>query len=296
MNPGISDCQPKKDRHKKDFLFSENNLLFRSLTMRAWGKDFHKHGKMRSYESYDYDYDYAKMKEKKSLLFVLDGLTLIGSLAIFGICIWIRFDLDFREWVYEIDWFTYWYCMYVVMIAMVFAMLTSCFHIYAMAQNSLGSLTLTQIVFAWCMFMEFIGTLVICLYGVEESPLLTDQLNDVFMRLIFRVDYDHRAMRILRIIQEYVGCCGANGSEDYWGAFKPVPWECRDPVMGKEYSSGCAQQMAWWLEPWSATLAGMSLFLLVVHGIQIGVTSSLKQYMHRYMHDIDHIDYDYDTK
>ena len=54
------------------------------------------------------------------------------------------------------------------------------------------------------MVMEFIGCVCICVYGVEESERLTRQLDDVFKTLIYRVDYDHRAMRVLRMVQEYV--------------------------------------------------------------------------------------------
>jgi hypothetical protein len=43
---------------------------------------------------------------------------LIVAVATFAICAWIRFDLDFRVWVEQIDWYTYWYCMYVIWIAM----------------------------------------------------------------------------------------------------------------------------------------------------------------------------------
>ena len=33
-----------------------------------------------------------------------------------------------------------------------------------------------------------------------------------------------------------VGCCGADGSDDFINAKKPVPTECRDMVTGCEYS------------------------------------------------------------
>ena len=36
-----------------------------------------------------------------------------------------RFDLDFWEWVIEIQWYTYWHAMYVVMIAMLLHALNS---------------------------------------------------------------------------------------------------------------------------------------------------------------------------
>ena len=79
-----------------------------------------------------------------------------------------------------------------------------------------------------------------------------------------------------------VGCCGAKGSEDYTDAFKPVPFECRDQVTGGEYRYGCAQQLAWWLEPWSATLAGICLCLLLFHILQMFLISKLKKSIHRY--------------
>ena len=46
-------------------------------------------------------------------------LSFILALATFCVCIWIRFDLDFWEWVIEIDWYSYWYAVYVIMITMV---------------------------------------------------------------------------------------------------------------------------------------------------------------------------------
>ena len=40
--------------------------------------------------------------------------------------------------------------------------------------------------------------------------------------------------------------------------------ECRDQISGNEYAFGCQQQLAWWLEPWSAFLAGtMALYMVM---------------------------------
>ena len=57
---------------------------------------------------------------------------------------------------------------------------------------------------AFCMLLEFIGAIVILVYGVEESDILTSDLKEVFFKLIYRMDYDSRANRILKIVQEYV--------------------------------------------------------------------------------------------
>lgn len=137
--------------------------------------------------------------------------------------------------------------------------------------------------------MELTGAIVICLYGVEESSVLIKELHDVFLELVYKWDVDPRASRILKQIQEYVGCCGADGSDDFINAFKPVPWECRDPVTGTEYAYGCQQQLAWWLEPWTATLAAVCVFLCVADIVAWFIFRSTKKaiwaYRDRYGED-----------
>ena len=46
----------------------------------------------------------ALMRQKWSIV-ILNVIVFFIALAIFGVCIWIRFDLDFWEWVIEIDWY-----------------------------------------------------------------------------------------------------------------------------------------------------------------------------------------------
>ena len=33
-------------------------------------------------------------------------------------------------------------------------------------------------------------------------------------------------------------------------------FQCREPITGNEWGFGCMQALAFWLEPWTATLAG----------------------------------------
>ena len=87
-------------------------------------------------------------------LFIFFIFRLLLALFTFGICMWIRsggdliglyfiplalikkpeicrFELDFREWVQKLGWYTYWYCMYVTMTAMIGEAALSFFTIYA---------------------------------------------------------------------------------------------------------------------------------------------------------------------
>ena len=100
--------------------------------------------------------------------------------------------------------YTYWYCTYYVMITLIVVGLTSLLTMYGVLFEQSGTLGLSFFLYILCWFMDFIGAIIICLYGVEESETLTAELNEVFLDLIFRMEYDDRARRILKIIQEYV--------------------------------------------------------------------------------------------
>ena len=52
----------------------------------------------------DEERDYQALMRQKWALVILNIVAFFTALATFSICIWIRFDLDFREWVVEIDW------------------------------------------------------------------------------------------------------------------------------------------------------------------------------------------------
>jgi len=210
--------------------------------------------------------DDGEEMEKKTintqyLLLIIGVISALVALANFSICIWIRFDLDFWEWIDEIGWYSYWNAVYVVMVAMLATALNSGLMCYAVMSESRGLILVSMILrcLFWCLTLA--GAIIICVYGVEESSILVNELNEVFTGLINRWDDDPRSSRVMTMIQEYVGCCGAsNNRDDYFKVKKVVPYSCRHPITGNNYRYGCPQTLAWWLEPWSACLAGVSLF------------------------------------
>ena len=52
--------------------------------------------------------------------------------------------------------------------------------------------------------MALVGAVVICVYGVEESDTLINELHDVFIELVYKWDIDPTSSRLLRQIMEYV--------------------------------------------------------------------------------------------
>lgn len=243
---------------------------------------------------YQANEDYKDEKgynRKRWALLVISVLVLVITIALFTVCLWIRFDLDFWEWVVEIEWYTYWYCVYFIMFSFIILGLTCLVTIYGVLFESGGALGVCFFFYILCFILNFIGAIIICIFGVEESPVLIKELNEVFLGLIYRMDYDDRASRILKIVQEYVRCCGADGSDDYINAYKPVPWECRDRITGSEYTYGCRQSFAWYIEPWSACLAGGLVFFMVANVVQmvlvLKLVRKLKEYRQAGYYDED---------
>ena len=152
----------------------------------------------------DSENDFKLLMRQKWSQVILNVITFFTALAIFGVCLWIRFDLDFWEWVVEIDWYSYWYCMYVIMIGMVIVIPTMLLMTYGTIMESRFSLGFSMFLLVIAMLLEFVGAILILVYGVEESDVLTNDLKEVFFKLIYRMDYDERANRILKIVQEYV--------------------------------------------------------------------------------------------
>jgi hypothetical protein len=212
----------------------------------------------------------------KWVLLILNGISFFVAIGAFSVCVWIRFDLDFWEWVVEIDWYTYWYAIYLIMVTLCLVIANSIVGLFGTVQERTGLLMFNMVSLGLLFFLQLAGAITICVYGVEESPVLVNELHEVFIKLVYLWDVDPRASRILRQIQEYVGCCGADGSDDFINAFKPVPYECRDLITGNEYNFGCQQQFAWWLEPWTACLAGIMVVYLVADVFGIWATRKLR--------------------
>jgi len=205
--------------------------------------------------------DYEKTDKFGVKLLVAQGLLLVLSLAAFSVCIWMRFDLDFWAWCLEIEWYSYWYCTYVVMIGMLLKALTLGLGAFAVWISSRALLLTCAALHPILFALHLTGVILICIYGTEESSVLTDELEEVFWALIYEWDNNPRKSRIHKQIMEYVGCCGSTGGSDFSDVYKPIPTECRHPITGNEWDNGCGQQMAFWLEPWSATVASIGIFL-----------------------------------
>ena len=62
-----------------------------------------------------------------------------------------------------------------------------------------------------------------------------------------------------------IGCCGADGPNDYMVMRQPLPLECRDTVTGNAFFNGCVNELTWFLEDKSIWAAIMAMILAAVH-------------------------------
>jgi len=209
-------------------------------------------------------------------------IMLILNLVVFALCIWVRFDLDFRRWVWDMDWYTFWYCTYVNMVASIFAAASCICGLYGLFYDRTGIIAFVQIMTIIVGLLQFVGATVILIYGVEESSTLTTELNEYLIKLVYDWDNEPKSAAVLKQIMEYVGCCGSNGVEDYINNGKPVPVECRDMVTGNEYANGCKQELAWYIEPWAASIAGVNMGIIIFDMVDFAILHKLRRVINVY--------------
>ncbi|PSN43003.1 Tetraspanin-2A [Blattella germanica] len=187
----------------------------------------------------------------------------------FGLALWMSLEPGFAEWAEKLDISEYYMGIYVLIAAAVLIIIVS---------------------FVGCVsaFMEerlilfiFIGTQVLCfIFGVAGAAVLLDYstyeskiqplIRDKMRRLISDSHNEHSSL-VLRMVQETIGCCGADGPEDYIQMYKPLPSECRDTVTGNAFYYGCVDELTWFLEDKSAWLSGLALTVCFIHVSQISI-------------------------
>jgi hypothetical protein len=62
-----------------------------------------------------------------------------------------------------------------------------------------------------------------------------------------------------------IGCCGADGPNDYIQLLKPLPTECRNTVTGNAFFHGCVDELTWFLEDKAGWLAALTLAVCFIN-------------------------------
>ncbi|CAH0397590.1 unnamed protein product [Chilo suppressalis] len=193
----------------------------------------------------------------KYTLFCFNVVLWLFGLSIFALCLWICIEPGFNEWMTVLELQKYFIGIYIILIAALVimvvaflgcgaALMENVFLLFAYIGTQIGIFVFGLV--GACVLLDF------STYNSSVQPLIRNSIVNLMN------NPQHEGSRlILRMVQEGIGCCGADGPMDYLNYNKPFPAECRDSVTGNAYFHGCVDELTWYLEGKSGWLAGIVL-------------------------------------
>ena len=209
----------------------------------------------------------------KFTIFCLNAIIWLLGSAMFGLCVWLRLDPGFQEWVDFLDMDEFYIGIYILLAVSIFIIIIT----FVGCGVTLMEHTLGLYIFAglqmFCYVLGLVGTCILLDYSTYDSKI--QPLIRRSMTALIEKYHDERATFVLRLIQESIGCCGADGPMDYLKLKKPLPNECRNTVTGNAFFHGCVEEISWFLEGRSGWLAGLALALCLLHIVIAALTTTL---------------------
>lgn len=221
-------------------------------------------------------------------LILLNVVFIVLGAAMVSLGFWITLDTTFKYWVQDLGMEHYWTGVYILMAAGALVMLQSFFGICGAYQRRIGMLGAFMVLLVLCVCLELAGAGYMLANGIRASSI-EPWLERRFLYYVDVFDHDEPAARIMNIIQEWVGCCGAFGTLDYIKWNKVIPTTCYNPVTGNAWYvqdigyMGCVRGFTSYLESRSGWIAGVALFLVFfqIFGIVAAWCMISLKYNHR---------------
>lgn len=199
----------------------------------------------------------------KYYLYCFNVTSVILSIFIISIALYLRFDWDIRNYIIELGAQLMWTGPYIMIASSSLTILIALFGCSAAIREN--PLQLLVFIFSTAV------AAVLCLAGLAYAlnhgtrfskiePWLTQRIT----MYINEGDNNAKYSRVIRMIQEDLGCCGATGWQDYSNYNKPIPYECRHPITGNMYVYGCNYVFPEYFEPFIGWMSGIGLLLIVL--------------------------------
>ncbi|XP_077291816.1 tetraspanin 2A [Arctopsyche grandis] len=220
----------------------------------------------------------------KYTLFCFNIILWMLGAAIFGLAIWIRAEPGFNEWIIILKIQEYYIGIYILLISSVLIMIVSFVGCGAALMENTAFLTLFVISQIGGFIIGLAGTAVLLDFSTYDSkiqPLIRRTITE----FINNPQHEY-SKRMLTMIQEEIGCCGADGPTDYMFLRKPLPAECRDTVTGNAFFYGCVEELTWYLEEKSGWLAGIVMVACLFHVINTVMSMILIQAVRKEENDV----------
>lgn len=204
---------------------------------------------------------------KYSLLFTNVILWMIGA-AIFALTLWIRFEPGLEEWIQKLELEQFYSGVYILLVGAILMMIIS----FVGCISSLQENQTALLVYVGSQVLGFIcgaiGSAFLMEYSARDS--LIQPLIKESMRRLIMSSREEYAQKTLAMVQESIGCCGAEGAHDYLELRQPLPTQCRDTVTGNPFFYGCVDELTWYFEEKAAWVTGLTMavcFLLVCNAV-----------------------------
>ncbi|XP_023716924.1 tetraspanin-2A [Cryptotermes secundus] len=221
----------------------------------------------------------SKITCLKGTLFCFNVATWLLGASIFGLALWMSLESGVGEWMEKLELSEYYTGIYVLIAAGVILIIVSflgCVSAFMEDRTILVIFVGVQVI---CFILGAAGAAVLLDYSTYDSqiqPLIRQR-----MRYLISESQNEYASSVLRMVQETIGCCGADGPNDYLQLLKPLPTECRDTVTGNAFFYGCVDELTWFLEDKSGWLSALALTACFVHVINIVLSAVLSEALKR---------------
>ncbi|XP_025423507.1 tetraspanin-2A [Sipha flava] len=202
----------------------------------------------------------AKLEKHINLLkytiFCLSVVILIMGIFLFGYVVYTRLDTVLQEWVDALEIWQVYLGMYILIFGSIVVIIAPFLSCYAVYQEITQLLMANAGLHLFSFFLMLLGSGVL----LENTTIGSDivpAIRETLMNLIMQ-SHSESSMHTLNMIQESIGCCGADGPNDYLSLRKALPTECRDTVTGNAFFYGCADEVTWFLEynsRWTTNIA-----------------------------------------
>ncbi|KAK9759286.1 Tetraspanin family [Popillia japonica] len=209
------------------------------------------------------------------MLLFMNIITWMLATAIFALCLWIRFEPGFQDWIEVLEIQVVYIGPYILTVISAVVMIVS----FLGCLSSLQESSFLIFIFIGTQLLVFVGYVAgtaILLNFTTKNSAIQPIIRESMRRLIMNKHYQ-KGQETLALIQEHIGCCGADGPDDYIFLRQPLPSQCRDTVTGNAFFHGCVEEMTWFFEEKCAWIAALAMTNAMIHIINVVMSFILTQ-------------------
>jgi len=203
------------------------------------------------------------------MLFVFNFIFVILGSLMLAVCMYSVLNDEHRTFIKDMNLHKYYTGIYILIAAGILNMVQTFFGVLGSYQKKSKFLLIFCLCVFACIVLELAGASMVISYGKSFSKADV-YLRRTFLEMIAASNYDDDSKRILDNVQNYMGCCGADGIKDYIQWNKVVPDTCFNPINGNAWYipnygyMGCVRGFTLFLKPITSWSSGVAICLALL--------------------------------